>query len=443
LTGNSQTIAEAYRHLFTIQDAVKQGRTADTSIRESLTFLTLAGRSDVLSSAIDCEYCFEYGLDTLRDNSRTVAGHHGSVWAAYGMLLSEFLERVEKNSGRCHDIDADKGVRIGWFSEELRLNSWPVRSDIIAGFTVLAKRHGVRGDAFWRVVRNIHQAFTHAGNERSTSADIRNALTAYARLWEALTNAFGSAQDVRNHLGDTAFSVLALLRQHEAPLDAFNNWKRALLNLRLPVVAPTPGWGRTADGHALQAALDRIVEEIDRIRENHPGTPIGEWADEISADFIPYLHGRAAREDRIIRPEVNASALFLSAGSLQGRRMVVHIGDVCRQGRGFYIDTNAPVPVRKHMGSLGQWQRAVQTKPVEGERLQPIDEVILYPELPDPVTGEVRPVEVPCNILRAWPQGETEAGWVLHASSELPPEGWRDWGSFAEAFLASSADLVS
>jgi hypothetical protein len=444
LDANTQIVAEAYRHLFTIQDVAAGKRDAQSDpIRESLVFLSWAGRSSVREGSIDCEYFFQYALDILGNAATYFAEHYGQIWSAYGMMLGELLTTIEGTTGGGHQIQIDKSVRIGWFSEEFARQSWRFRADIIAGFTVLARKNPRRTEVFWRVVDEIEKAFVAAlGAEGQMRVEVAHALTTYTKFWASLCGDFGRKQDVREHFAGSAVKLLELIDKFEAVgLEALKSWKLALRSLGLSVVTATGDWSPGPDRRGLQKSLDETAAKIDALWKSTPRAMIRNWLEEERADLIPYLHGRTARGARIRKPPIPATAEFYWSGKQIDEPIPITIADICTEtGRGFHIEAKYPIPTKSYDGSRHKPCLEVGITVPTLSPLDPqyTDEVILNVSYTSHDSAE-RHYRIACQILRAWHTSDQDvSGWVLHAMEHNLNDEWQDWRNFIETLSPAS-----
>jgi hypothetical protein len=266
----NQTIEEAYVKIRILR---LHARAKQHEIREALLFLQG-------TTFIDDTRCLLYAigiLDELSNNPEFVE-KYDNLWQVVGTLSGVVLARARENQEIKQYADSEK------FKRKFADAEWPIRARIIGGFIELARRSSVRDDVFWETTDLfLQQCQSHYLEAKKTAA-----LQSLVNLWWMLASDYGTDEDVRKHLAQTAHPLLMLIQKAVMPL-TLPVWYEALRKLDLP----------PERNDAIQSCLTKVAEEIGR-HENDPSWRLKEWFTECKDQLMPYLHGRHGRPPRII-----------------------------------------------------------------------------------------------------------------------------------------------
>lgn len=283
----NETIEDAYYQIRTIrlhEQSKRQDKRQETIRGAILFLLARTGAFPHDTTTINDTRCLLYAieiLDGLASHFEFVSVYEG-LWQALGSLSGAVLSRI----GRTH-VAIDRFALGETFREGFRNAKWPVRTQVIEGFKMLAVRTHERDGIFW----NTTELFLQECRDHLPDAKRHGAVHALVNFWWTLANGHGKDDEaVRRYVAQNAYPLLLLIQDAHLRI-SINPWYESLRKLELPHKSERDG--------ELQTCLEKVAEEIGKV-ENNPDWWLKDWFREYKGELMPYLHGRAPRPPRII-----------------------------------------------------------------------------------------------------------------------------------------------
>jgi hypothetical protein len=431
----TDAIAETYEHLHLLKENFPP-KGDPTSVQVALRFLFHNGETNARPGQIDCLRCISRAWNVLADAPDEFVKEFAQYWNTMGAVSGQLLRRADPAQ-----VDVEPARRILWFMERFDEVDWGTRVNVVAGFGEFAKKlpRRSRDRNFWSTLEHFRK-FCHdrVSSEPSLIAEIAATTRALIDVWMAITQDFGTSEDVREEFarsGRALFELIILTREYEKG-DALGWWKAALLNLKLTEADPFHGDYPHSDRARIQKHLEDLIRLLkEQLAATAAQSAVHRWIEDAMERLLPYLHGRVSRPSRGRFDErERAGFLTLQSAGVAVASLPVIVEDLClRSYRGFRVTVpNIVLAEARYEGSVGLNGNLIDKRPCRTVACRDSDGGVSYVVdwtslvLRRSISGKPTDFEFPCGVLRAWKIDHTSSGWILYAQPDMPfLESWR------------------